>query len=144
MFNIPGLRCQSRELGLLAGIRNADGYGLQCRTNHHRSQFVNWLPGRSGGGGNSQSCDFGISTWFRAALKMERPFRLICMPIWMRPVMLICCRRSCTNGVDDDEDGLVDCYDSDCAPQLLQNQSFENTGNTVFNTTFEGSPAIAL
>ncbi|MEZ4954907.1 MAG: hypothetical protein R2825_15175 [Saprospiraceae bacterium] len=96
-----------------------------------------------GWGGNSQSCDFGISTWFRAT-ENGAPVQADLYAHLDAACYADMLPEDCTNGVDDDEDGLVDCYDSDCAPQLLQNQSFENTGNTVFNTTFEGSPAAAL
>ena len=96
-----------------------------------------------GWGGNSQSCDFGISTWLSGtengnAIKADLYAHLdaVCYEDLLP--------EDCVNGIDDDGDGLADCYDSDCAPQLLQNASFEETDGISFNTTFEGSPAYAL
>ncbi|MEO1263781.1 MAG: Ig-like domain-containing protein [Bacteroidota bacterium] len=104
-------------------------------SNGYRAQ-VGW-------GGNSQSCDFGISVWlsgteYSNTIKADLYAHLdaVCYQDLLP--------EDCVNGIDDDGDGLADCYDSDCAPQILQNESFENTGGINFNTTFEGSPAYAL
>lgn len=96
-----------------------------------------------GWGGNSQSCDFGISTWMianenGAPINADLYIHVDADCYYdTRP-------EDCADGVDNDNDGLADCYDSDCAPQLITNASFEDVGSTVFNTTFQGNPARAL
>ncbi|HFA48776.1 MAG TPA: hypothetical protein ENJ95_07150 [Bacteroidetes bacterium] len=96
-----------------------------------------------GWGGNSQTCDFGISTWMQAtengnpvSADLYAHLDAVCYKDLDPEV--------CANGIDDDGDGLIDCYDPDCGTQLIQNESFEDAGSTVFNTTFQGSPAYAM
>ncbi len=96
-----------------------------------------------GWGGNSQSCNFGISTWMNATENGQTVQADLYAHLDadcynnLKP-------ETCDNGIDDDGDGLADCYDSDCAPQILFNESFESIGNTVFDDNFEGNPAVAL
>ena len=96
-----------------------------------------------GWGGNSNSCDFGISTWMNASENGNDVQADLYAHIDEHTYKDIF-PENCINGVDDDCDGLVDCYDPDCAPQILVNESFEDASSITFNTTFQGSPAVAL
>ncbi len=96
-----------------------------------------------GWGGNSQSCAFGISTWM-SATENGNPVSADLYAHLDATCYNDLLPEDCVNGVDDDNDGLADCYDSDCAPQILQNESFEDASGITFNSTFEGNPAFAL
>ena len=96
-----------------------------------------------GWGGNSQSCAFGISTWL-SATENGNPVSADLYGHLDANCYYDLFPEDCVNGIDDDNDGLADCYDSDCAPQILQNESFEDASGISFNSTFQGNPAYAL
>ena len=67
-----------------------------------------------GSGGNSHTCDFGLSTWFTGDesgnnIKGDIYAHIDSACYYsMRPVEI------CNNSTDDDGDGLIDCADPDC------------------------------
>lgn len=55
-----------------------------------------------------------------------------------------CCIENCTDGVDNNGDGFIDCQDQQCIQNLIKNAGMEDTGTALFATTIEGSPAEPL
>ena len=98
---------------------------------------------QAGWGGNSQTCLFGISTWM-TGLENGQPIQADLYAHLDANCYYDLFPEDCANGLDDDGDGLADCYDSDCAPQILENESFEDVSGITFGDTFEGNPAYAL
>ena len=123
--------------GSLTGIGCNTGRSIDINgpANGYRLQ-IGW-------GGNSQSCNFGLSAWF-SATEGGTTFSADIYANIDADCYNDTKTEDCVDGVDNDNDGLADCYDSDCGPQLIVNQSFEDTGGESFNDSFEGNPAIAL
>ncbi len=123
--------------GTLTGIGCNAGrsINIQSASAGYRAQ-IGW-------GGNAQSCSFGISAGLEAT-ENGQPVQADLFAHLDATCYYNLRPEDCSNGLDDDEDGLADCYDSDCASQIAQNESFEYASGVNFDETFEGNPAAAL
>ena len=93
--------------------------GIGCNVGRTISMIphVNGYRMQIGSGGNSQSCDFGMSTWFSGdengtaiAFDLYAHLDSTCY-VTMVPPSNTPGPEICDNGIDDDGDGLTDCED---------------------------------
>ena len=92
--------------------------GIGCNTGRtiNMTPHPNGYRMQIGSGGNAQSCEFGMSTWFSGdengtpiAFDLYAHLDSVCY------TQMTTTTEICDNGIDDDGDGLIDCFDPDCA-----------------------------
>ncbi len=67
-----------------------------------------------GRGGNSQNCEYGMSTWFEGLNGVDTVYGDLYFNIDSLWYNSLIASEICGNGIDDDGDGLTDCDDPDC------------------------------
>jgi len=122
------------------------GIGCNAGRTINMIPHVNGYRMQVGSGGNAQSCDFGMSTWFlgdengtQTAFNLYAHIDSIRYTAMVPPVVEIC-----GNNIDDDGDLLIDedCPTAGNCPNSLTNQEFNNGVTDWWMNAHTGATAV--